>query len=127
MRVRWNLVCAINWAGRMLELRQKDVAIVLRLLAEYVPDMEVWSYGSRVTGHSHSASDLDLVLRNPLDLSVPQTHLAQLRDALAESDLPILVDVVDWARIPEAFRREIEKEHNVMQQATRLKNEAWKV
>jgi predicted nucleotidyltransferase len=106
----------------MPELRQKDAETVLRLLAQYVPDAEVWSYGSRVTGHSHPASDLDLVLRNPVDFSIPQTGLARLREALAESDLPILVDVVDWARIPETFRREIEKQHSVMRQATRLEN-----
>lgn len=108
----------------MLDLRQKDIEIILRLLAQYVPDTEVWSYGSRVMGRSHPASDLDLVLRNPANLSVPQTGLTQLREALAESDLPILVDVVDWARIPEAFRSEIEKEHRVMQQASRSKSEA---
>ena len=35
------------------------------LLREHVPDAEVWAYGSRVTGESHPASDLDLVLRGP--------------------------------------------------------------
>lgn len=99
----------------MLDLRQKDAEIVLRLLAEYVPDAEVWCYGSRVAGHSHAASDLDLVLRNPADLSISQTRVTELKEALTESDLPILVDVVDWARIPEAFRREIEKDYRVMQ------------
>lgn len=111
----------------MLDLRQKDAETLMRLLEQNVPDAEVWCYGSRLKGHSHSASDLDLVLRNPSDLSMPQTRLMQLRDALSESDLPILVDVVDWARIPESFRREIEKEHRVMQQAGRSKCEAWNV
>jgi len=108
----------------MLELRQKDAETLMRLLEQNVPDAEVWGYGSRLKGYSHSASDLDLVLRNPSDLSTPQTRLAQLKDALSESDLPILVDVVDWARIPESFRCEIEKEHRVMQQASRSKSEA---
>jgi len=99
----------------MLDLRQKDAEIVLRLLAEYVPDAEVWCYGSRVAGHSHPASDLDLVLRNSADLSVSQTRMAELKSALVESNLPIMVDVVDWARIPEAFRREIEKDYRVIQ------------
>lgn len=104
----------------MLELRRKDAETIMRLLTEYASNAEVWSYGSRVKERSHPASDLDLVLRNPADLSIPQTRLAQLRDALAESNLPILVDVVDWARIPEEFRREIEKEHSIVQQAARL-------
>ena len=31
------------------------------LLREHVPGVEVWAYGSRVTGKSHKGSDLDLV------------------------------------------------------------------
>ena len=35
------------------------------MLREHVPEAEVWAYGSRVSGESHPASDLDLVLRGP--------------------------------------------------------------
>ena len=35
------------------------------ILREHVPGVEVWAYGSRVSGHSHGGSDLDLVLRGP--------------------------------------------------------------
>ena len=35
--------------------------------------------------------------------------------AISESDLPTLVDVMDWARIPQAFREEIEREYVVLQ------------
>jgi hypothetical protein len=35
-----------------------------------------------------------------------------------ESDLPIRVDVMDWARIPPAFRQEIERGYVVVQAAT---------
>ena len=30
------------------------------LLREHLPGVEVWAYGSRVTGRSHEGSDLDL-------------------------------------------------------------------
>ena len=46
-------------------------------------------------------------LENSLTLSRPQANLSELREALSESNLPILVDLLDWARIPESFRREI--------------------
>jgi predicted nucleotidyltransferase len=101
----------------MLELREKDREIIIKLLAKIVPKAEVWGYGSRVKGDSHAASDFDLVLRNPIDLSVCQTELVSLKEALSTSDLPILVDVVDWARIPEAFRQEILNSHCLMQHA----------
>ncbi|HBA86963.1 MAG TPA: hypothetical protein DCZ75_02940 [Geobacter sp.] len=91
----------------MLDLRPEWLETVRRLIAAHIPHAEVWAYGSRVQGTSHEGSDLDLVVRNPNDLSQPQANLYELREALSESNLPILVDVLDWARIPESFRQEI--------------------
>jgi hypothetical protein len=42
-------------------------------------------------------------------LSRPQNNLPRLRAAFIESNLPMLVDILDWARIPEPFRREIQR------------------
>lgn len=72
------------------------------------------AYGSRVEGGAHEASDLDLVLRNPVDLTQRQAHLLELKEAIAESGLPILVDVMDWACVPDTFQREMEKKHVVL-------------
>ena len=91
----------------MLDLRPEWLEVVRQLLAAHLPDAEVWAYGSRVQGTSHDASDLDLVVRNPVDLSKPQPDLSPLKEALRESRLPILVDVLDWALIPESFQDEI--------------------
>ncbi len=86
-----------------------------QLLSAHVPDAEVWAYGSRVKGDAHAASDLDLVLRKPEDLSKAQMWpLVELREALRESNLPILVEVLDWASIPKTFRDEIERAHVVI-------------
>jgi len=59
------------------------------------------------------ASDLDLVIRARRDGS-RSPALGRLREALSESDLPMLVDVHDWARIPDSFRREIARAHVVV-------------
>jgi predicted nucleotidyltransferase len=83
--------------------------MLLDILAQYAPDEEVWAYGSRVSGHAHEGSDLDLVIRHPAQLSRPQNNLPRLRAAFIESNLPMLVDILDWARIPEPFRREIQR------------------
>ncbi len=79
------------------------------LLAEYVPDVEVWAYGSRVNGKNHDASDLDLVLRGPNLEPIPLEQLAKLEEALEESNIPILIDIQDWTRIPESFHTEIKR------------------
>jgi predicted nucleotidyltransferase len=93
-----------------LDLQPRHLSALLELLRENAPDAEVWAYGSRATHTAHETSDLDLVLRNPERLDEPQKNLHRLRDALAESNLPILVDILDWARIPDDFRREIERQ-----------------
>jgi predicted nucleotidyltransferase len=94
-----------------LDLNPKHLRLLLDVLAMLAPDVEVWAYGSRVNGGGHDGSDLDLVVRNPAGLDQPQKRLGALREALSESNLPILVDILDWARIPEDFRREIERRH----------------
>jgi uncharacterized protein len=97
-----------------LNLNPDHFRLLLDLLEAFAPEAEVWAYGSRVNGGGHEGSDLDLVVRNPAHLDQPQKKLYLLRDALEESNLPMLVDVLDWARIPEDFRREIERRHVVV-------------
>ena len=99
-----------------LDLPQKYLEQVKSLLRTHVPHAEVWAYGSRVTGDGHEASDLDLVLRNPQNLLEETAALSDLKEAFTESNLPIRVDIMDWARIPESFHREIERAHAVVQE-----------
>jgi predicted nucleotidyltransferase len=94
-----------------LKLQPRHLSLLLDVLNRTVPGAEVWAYGSRVTGGAHDGSDLDLVIRHPARLDEPQKNLARLRDAFTECNLPMLVEVLDWARIPETFRREIQKNH----------------
>ena len=99
-----------------LDLPHKYLEQVQSLLRTHVPHTEVWAYGSRVTGSGHAASDLDLVLRNLQNLLEESSALYDLKEAFTESNLPIRVDVMDWARIPESFHREIERAHVVVQE-----------
>lgn len=94
-----------------LLLAAVDREELLGLLRTHVPGAQVWAYGSRVTGQAHEGSDLDLVLRQPADLRRPTPGLADLREALQDSRLPMLVDVHDWAELPTAFHDEINACH----------------
>jgi len=107
-----------------LDLPERHLDQLRRLLKTHVPDAEVWVYGSRIDGKSHEASDLDLVLRNPADLSRPQNHLQNLKEALSDSNIPILVDVLDWARVPEHFHRVIEAGYVVVQEGRNFLKES---
>ena len=81
--------------------------MVLEILRRHLPHAEVWAYGSRVRGDCHDTSDLDLVVRNPEDLAQPCPDLADVAEAFSLSNLPIMVQITDWARIPREFHDEI--------------------
>jgi type I restriction enzyme S subunit len=91
------------------------LAIVERILAAHVRDVEVWAFGSRVHARPKPFSDLDLVLvgEQPLDVD----RLVRLSLAFEESDLPFRVDLVDWSASSPTFRATIEREHEVIQRA----------
>lgn len=86
---------------------------VIRLLRQYVPEFDVWAFGSRVkwTAKSHSDLDLAIITSEPLSLS----RFAELREVFDESVLPFRVDIVDWAATSESFRRIIERDKLVIQ------------
>ena len=70
-------------------------------------------FGSRASGTAKEYSDLDIAIMGdePLSLRV----VSALDEALGESDLPFKVDIVEWARIDEGFRRII-RGHGVVVQ-----------
>lgn len=96
-----------------LDLPQRYRRILEGLLRAHVPDAEVWAYGSRITGESHEGSDLDLVVRGP-GLEPLGDGFFRLLEAIEESNIPILVQAHDWARLPEGFHGEIERDYVVL-------------
>lgn len=96
----------------MLTLPDHYRKILDPILRAYAPDAEILAYGSRVNGRCHEGSDLDLVIRNPNDLTKRFEALYDLRDAIRESNIPILVDVMDWAIIPKSFHQQIAQENH---------------
>ena len=99
-----------------LDLPERYRRQLLSLLEKYVPEAEVWAYGSRVRGTNHEASDLDIVLRGP-QLAKLGYEYFELVEAVRESTIPILIDIFDWARLPESFHREIERNYVVLKES----------
>ena len=91
-----------------LDLRPDYEAIVLRILRRHVPDRKVLGYGSRATWTAKDYSDLDLAILGDEPLSLDVT--SALAEAFRESDLPFKVDLVDWARADETFRKIIRRD-----------------
>jgi len=102
----------MNTSG--LALKQDELAIVEKILRRYVPDREVWAFGSRTRPPCKPFSDLDLAIlgSEPLPLGV----MVDLKDEFSESDFPYRVDIVDWATTSERFRKIIEQRYVPIQQ-----------
>lgn len=100
----------------MIDLEPEHRLEVLRILAKFAPDWEIRAFGSRVAGGAQPFSDLDLAIVS--DLPIPPERIATLRDAFAESDLPFMVDIVDWTSLSESMRATIVRSSNLLQQAS---------
>ena len=90
--------------------QRKEVAA---LLQRYLPDTEVWAYGSRVKFTAKPHSDLDMVTFASQEQS---QAVANLREAFEESSLPFRVDLFVWDEVPEEFRKNIEEARVVVQE-----------
>ncbi len=92
----------------MFGLSPEQLEIVKAILSRYIPDREVAVFGSRAMGSPKPFSDLDLCIMG--ETSLPKDLLLDLEEAFLESDLPMKVDVVNWADLNELFRRQIQTE-----------------
>jgi predicted nucleotidyltransferase len=95
-------------------LRTKDKERLLEIFSSVDFAMEVWAYGSRVSGDAHDGSDLDLVIRPEKLEKTPIDILVQLKDKIKYSNIPIIVELFDWARLPVSFHQNIIAQHEVL-------------
>jgi predicted nucleotidyltransferase len=87
----------------MLDLEQRYLDMLLPILKRHLPGATVWAFGSRVKGTAKRFSDLDLAIE--AGKRVDLRTLAVLEQDLADSDLPIKVDVIDLAAVKPSFRK----------------------
>jgi type I restriction enzyme S subunit len=90
----------------MLDIAPEHLEMVKAILSDYVPDCEVRAFGSRCNGTARQFSDLDLCIHGSKKLD--WQLLANLKDALMESNLPFRVDLLDYHTAPEHFRKAID-------------------
>ena len=90
-----------------ISLAPKHLAIVRAIAQQYLPEHQVCVFGSRANGKARQYSDLDLLLDGePINIG----KMAALKEAFSESDLPILVDIVQKKNISDAFYQAIKKD-----------------
>ncbi|MBX3617154.1 nucleotidyltransferase family protein [Nitrosomonas sp.] len=94
-----------------LDVTPDQRRILLDLLNDYLPDVTVWAYGSRIKGTARPQSDLDLAVFASAE---HKRSVAALKEALEESQLPFRVDLFVWDEIPAQFRDNIQQAHVVL-------------
>lgn len=90
----------------MIALGARDRARLAAILAPHLGGATLLAFGSRVRGGAGPWADLDLCVRGPAPL--PWAQLETLREDLADSDLPFVVDLLDWHRLDPAIQAEIQ-------------------
>jgi uncharacterized protein len=90
----------------MIHMPPEWIDTVRKILGFYAPGKRIVVFGSRASGiRLKPHSDLDLCIMG--DEAMEAKSLRQLREAFAVSDLPIRVDIVDWAEASPVFRQNI--------------------
>lgn len=95
-------------------LRIKDKKTLLDIFSLVDTPFEIWAYGSRVNGTAHEGSDLDLVIRSQNLSPIPKTLYVELCEKIRDSNIPILVELRDWALLPGSFHKNIEQKYEVL-------------
>src|SRR5579872_6115862 len=63
----------------------------------------VFLFGSRATKNFRETSDYDVGLFS--EKGIPPQQLANIREDLQDSNIPLFVDVVDFSRVPKDFKK----------------------
>lgn len=89
-------------------IRPQDKSMIISLATKTLKQpLKVLAYGSRVSGEAHDTSDLDLVLVSESEDKIDINEFVNFKEALQNSNIPILVQVLDWNRIPKSFHKNI--------------------
>ena len=98
---------------RLIDLEEKQLKLIKKIIKRYIPGKTVWAYGSRVTWKANERSDLDLAV-----FGCNSKQIFHLKEAFEESNLLISVDVMNWEKIPEKFKTNIKEKYVVLQEKT---------
>lgn len=82
-----------------LDLQDKYVSFIKKTVADVLPNVEIFIFGSRTQGKARKYSDVDIALKG----NVPFTDLLKLKNLFEESTFPYKVDIIDLDNINEKF------------------------
>lgn len=96
-----------------IDISSSDLQTVKNILKKYLSQYPVWAFGSRVNGNAKPFSDLDIVVINDEPLNIEL--YTKLKQAFSDSDIPFLVDIVDWYSTSANFKAIIQQRYEIIQ------------
>lgn len=90
----------------MLNVKEEYLKELKEIFNSYCPKAEIWAYGSRVKNDCHQGSDLDLTIKN---FNEENKDISKLKNLINDSNIPFLIDINEFDKLPEYFKKEIEK------------------
>ena len=88
----------------VLQINKVDWKILQQILSKY--PYHFYAYGSRTKGTARKYSDLDLCYKE----EIPDLVIGDIREELENSDLPFIVELVNWKHMRPAFQKIIKKD-----------------
>lgn len=82
----------------MIKIETQDYQILQGILSKY--PYKFYAYGSRAKGTARKFSDLDLCYLE----DIPDEVIFQIKEELEESNLPFVVELVNWKQMPPKFQ-----------------------
>ncbi|MDA3916165.1 MAG: nucleotidyltransferase domain-containing protein [Deltaproteobacteria bacterium] len=96
----------------MIDLEKVLLDKVKQILNANVPNYKALMFGSRVHGTARKFSDIDIALIGPE--KIDWLEIESLKDIFAESDLPMIVDIVDFNSVTKSFKKIINKNYEII-------------
>ena len=90
-----------------LFLKHEYLQMLIDIFNSYCPKAEIWAFGCRIRGEAHDGSDLDLAVKK---FNCPDKNIYKLRELINDSDIPIIVEILDFNNIPSYIQDEIMKD-----------------
>ncbi|WP_457743859.1 nucleotidyltransferase domain-containing protein [Sulfurimonas sp.] len=95
-------------------MRDKDKEQIVAILSKVFKNqnVQVLAYGSRVDGTAHDMSDLDLAIKADKKIDIEKFN--SLKKMFQDSNIPILIQVIDYNRVPNYFHKNILRNYYIL-------------
>lgn len=94
----------------IIDVEQRHYQTIKEILSSFLPYKKVLAYGSRVKWNANETSDLDLAVFNATN-----KQIYNAKEAFDESNIPFIVQILNWETIPQDFKENIEQKYHILQ------------